>query len=79
MGNLLAELEVQLKSKNSEVSQNAKACKAIAEKLKELNDGVIWEREWSVLVQWDFRGNYPNEKWRKPTKIGEIFVKGLKM
>lgn len=79
MGNLLAELEVQLKSKNSEVSQNAKACKAIAEKLKELNDGVIWEREWSVLVQWDFRGNYPKEKWRKPTKIGEIFVKGLKM
>lgn len=74
MGKLLNRLEKQLKT---EYRQDAKDCIKIYNKLKELEDGHVWESSWSPLVDTIFRGFPSDERRFKPTEIGYFFLKGI--
>lgn len=76
---ITGKLKIQLESEDEIVRQDAKDCLTIANKLKELENGCIWSTQWQVLttVVWVGKvGNY-RQHWYKPSKIGEIFIKGL--
>lgn len=72
-------LKEQLKSKDEKAVQYAKDCIAIAEKLKEINgDGSVWSSQWLVFASVRWVGKYPNCTMQyKPSKIGEVFLKGI--
>ena len=75
MGKLLDRLEKQLKTENK---QDAEDCLKIYNKLKEMDNGRVWESKWTTLVSVKFVGTYPdNERRFKPTSIGYIFLKGI--
>lgn len=74
MGKLLDRLEKQL---NTEYKQDAEECIKIYNKLKELNNGSVWESQWNLLVDVTFKGFPSNERRYKPNKIGCVFLKGL--
>lgn len=76
MGKLLIRLEKQLKT---EYKQDAEDCLLIYNKLKETTNHV-WESDWNPLVNVEFIGGYPNYERRfKPTLLGTIFLKGIKI
>jgi hypothetical protein len=77
---LTEELKEQAKSADAKVAQDAKDCLAIAEKLKEINgDDYIWSSQWRVLTDVRWNGKYPHYTKRySPSKIGEVFLKGIK-
>ena len=74
---IIEELHTQLKSDDEKVRQDAKDCLTIANKLKELEDGHIWSTQWRVLTTVGWIGKVGYRRWYKPSKIGEIFIKGL--
>ena len=75
MGKLLNSLTRQLKTENK---QDAENCILIYNKLKELNNGSVWESSWNALVSTSFIGSYPNShRVSKPNGAGIIFIKGL--
>ncbi len=74
MGKLLDRLNKQLKT---EYKQDAKDCLIIYNKLKEMQDGHVWESAWNPLVTTIFKGFPSDERRFKPTEIGYIFLKGL--
>ena len=73
MGKLYNRLEKQLKT---EYKQDAEDCLKIYNTLKK-RTGHVWESAWNPLVTVEFLGNYPYERWYKPTSIGYIFLKGI--
>lgn len=77
MGKIANELNWQMGVAGLE--KQAQQCKAIYDKLKEMDGGHIWERKWSVLMKVCSRSNSDGkvEFYRAPTAIGEIFLKGL--
>lgn len=75
MGKLLDRLGAQLKT---DLSQDAKDCLIIYNKLKEIHNGHVWQSDWSPLVSTRFEGSYPNSRRIfKPTNVGYIFLKGI--
>ena len=75
MGKLLDTLNKQLKTEYKEDAEN---CLIIYNKLKDINNGHVWESNWNPLVSTSFIGNYPNtKKIYKPTNIGNVFLSGL--
>ena len=75
MGKLLDRLQYQLKT---EYKQDAENCIIVYNKLKEMNNGHVWESDWNPLVNTSFIGDYPNSKRiSKPTNIGNVFLNGL--
>lgn len=71
-------LKEQLKSKDEKLTQGAKDCLAIAEKLKELEDGHVWASQWNVLTDVVWVGKFPHcTSFYIPSKIGEVFLKGI--
>lgn len=75
---IIDELKIQLESEDEIVRQDARDCLTIANKLKELEDGRIWSTQWRVLTTVGWIGKVENyRRWYKPSKIGEIFIKGL--
>ena len=77
MGKIENELNKQMGVEGLE--KQAQQCKAIYDKLKEMDGGHLWDGEWSVLVKVCSRRNSDGkvEFYRAPTAIGEIFLKGL--
>lgn len=76
MGKLYDRLQKQLKLK--EHKKDAEDCLKICEKLKEMNDGHVWELSWNILTTFKFVGTYPNsEMIYKPSKEGYVFLKGI--
>jgi hypothetical protein len=76
MGKLYERLQKQLKSE--EYKKDAEDCLKIYEKLKELNEGSVWESSWNLLTTVKFVGTYPNsERIYKPSKEGYVFLKGI--
>lgn len=74
MGKTLTRLEKQLKT---EYKQDAEDCLKIYNKLKEMDNGHVWESKWKPLVDTIFKG-YPSDERRfKPTDMGRIFLKGI--
>jgi len=74
MGKLIERLEKQLKT---EYKDDAEGCIKIYNKLKELNNGHVWESQWNPLVDITFKG-FPNTERRyTPSNLGRIFLKGL--
>lgn len=77
MGKLYDRLQKQLKSE--EYKKDAEDCLKIYEKLKEMNDGKVWESSWNPLTKVTFVGTYPNsERIYKPSQEGYVFLKGIK-
>lgn len=77
MGKLYDRLQKQLKSE--EYKKDAEDCLKIYEKLKEMNDGKVWESSWNPLTTVKFVGTYPNsERIYKPSQEGYVFLKGIK-
>ena len=76
MGKLYNSLQRQLKF--DEYKEDAKDCLKIYEKLKELNNGSVWQSNWKPLVDVKFMGEYPNSiAIYKPNQMGYVFIKGL--
>lgn len=76
MGKLYDRLQKQLKSE--EYKKDAEDCIKIYEKLKEMNDGKVWELSWNPLTTVKFVGTYPNSmRIYKPSKEGYVFLKGI--
>lgn len=76
MGKLYDRLQKQLKSE--EYKKDAEDCLKIYEKLKEMNNGSVWESSWNPLTTVKFVGTYPNsESIYKPSKEGYVFLKGI--
>jgi len=59
----------------SRYSKEAEDCLKIWKFLADLDNGHVWQQKWDVLV----KHCYSRDKvhFFKPTKIGEIFLKGL--
>lgn len=78
MGKLMNYLQKQLKSEDAKIKKDAEDCIKIYEKLKEMNDGKVWESSWNPLTTVKFVGTYPNsERIYKPSKEGYVFLKGI--
>jgi len=76
MGKLYDRLQKQLKSE--EYKKDAEDCLKIYEKIKEMNNGKVWESSWNPLTTVKFVGTYPNsERIYKPSKEGYVFLKGI--
>lgn len=60
MGKLYDRLQKQLKSE--EYKKDAEDCLKIYEKLKEMNNGKVWESSWNPLTTVKFVGTYPNSE-----------------
>lgn len=75
MGKLYDNLQKQLKSE--EYKKDAEDCLKIYEKLKEMNNGSVWESSWNLLVKCEFIGSYPYFRAYKPTQEGYVFLKGI--
>lgn len=74
MGKLYNSLQRQLKF--DEYKEDAKDCLKIYEKLKELNNGNVWQSNWQPLVDVKFIGEYPNSiAIYKPNQMGYVFIK----
>lgn len=68
---LLRQLETEYKGE-------AKECIKVYDKLKELNNGSVWESEWRPLVFTLYIGTYPNSRRIfRLTPMGGIFLKGI--
>lgn len=74
MGKLYDRLQKQL---TTEYKNDAEDCLVIYEKIKELNDGHVWDSQWSPLVSVTFKGFPSDERRYKPTPIGYVFLKGI--
>lgn len=76
MGKLYDRLQKQLKSE--EYNKDAEDCLKIYEKIKEMNNGKVWESSWNPLTTVKFVGTYPNsERIYKPSQEGYVFLKGI--
>lgn len=76
MGKLMNYLQKQLQTE--EHKKDAEDCLKIYEKLKEMNNGSVWESSWNPLTTVKFVGTYPNyERIYKPSKEGYVFLKGI--
>lgn len=75
MGKLYDRLQKQLKSE--EYKKDAEDCLKIYEKLKEINNGSVWDTQWRTLVDAHFKGFPSDERTYKPTKMGYVFLKGI--
>ena len=76
MGKLYDRLQKQLKSEK--YKKDAEDCLKIYEKLKEMNNGKVWESSWNPLTDVKFVGTYPNsERIYKPSQEGYVFLKGI--
>lgn len=67
-------LELQLKTN---LKKDAEDCIKIKNKLKEL-DGAVWSSKWSILIDTKFKGFPYDERTYKPSKLGYIFLNGIK-
>ena len=59
MGKLYDRLQKQL---STEFKKDAEDCLKIYEKLKEMNNGKVWESSWNPLTTVKFVGTYPNSE-----------------
>ena len=75
MGKLYDRLQKQLKSE--EYKQDAEDCLKIYEKLKEMNNGSVWNLQWQQLVDTHFKGFPSDDRRYKPSPIGYVFLKGI--
>lgn len=76
MGKLYDRLQKQLESE--EYKKDAEDCLKIYEKLKEMNNGKVWESSWNPLTTVKFVGIYPNSmRIYKPSQEGYVFLKGI--
>lgn len=76
MGKLYDNIQKQLKSE--EFKKDAEDCLKIYEKIKEMNNGKVWESSWSSLTTVKTYGNYPHGlNVYKPSLMGYAFLKGI--
>ena len=77
MGKLYDRLQKQLKLE--EYKKDAEDCLKIYEKLKELNNGSVWDSDWRQLATiggW-IGDKYPKTMVYKPSKLGYELLKGI--
>lgn len=77
MGKLYDHLQKQLKSE--EYKKDAEDCLKIYEKLKEMNNGSVWDSDWRQLTTiggW-IGDKYPKTMVYKPSKLGYELLKGI--
>lgn len=72
----MAKIENKLNEqmKKEEFKHYAEQCLTIYNKLAEISDGHVWSNDWGTLVRVCSRERV---FYYRPTKIGEIFLKGL--
>ena len=75
MGKVYEALQKQLDTTDKIDAENSII---IYDKIRELCDGKVNERQWVTLTDCKCVGNYPNFRYvYKPSKIGVIFLKGI--
>jgi hypothetical protein len=77
MGKLYDRLQKQLKSE--EYKKDAEDCLKIYDKLKEMNNGSVWDSDWRQLITiggW-IGDKYPKTMVYKPSKLGYELLKGI--
>lgn len=75
MGKLYDSLQRQLNLE--EYRKDAEDCLFIYDKLKEMNNGNIWETQWNALVTVNFMGSYPYVRIYKPNNLGYTIIEGI--
>ena len=75
MGKLADRLNKQLKTEHK---KEAEDCIKIYNKLKEIDNGRVWESKWTPLVNVKFLGKYPYQYKYEPSVMGYIFLNGIK-
>ena len=74
MGKLFDRLQKQLQT---EFKKDAEDCLKIYDKLKEMNNGSVWDNQWRPLVDTIFKGFPSDERRFKPSNLGYVFLKGI--
>lgn len=74
MGKLYDKLQKQL---GTEFKKDAEDCLRIYEKLKEINNGSVWDTQWRQLVDTHFKGFPSDDRRYKPSKLGYELLKGI--
>ena len=74
MGKLYDRLQKQLQT---EFKKDAEDCLKIYDKLKEMNNGSVWDNQWRPLVDTIFKGFPSDERRFKPSNLGYVFLKGI--
>lgn len=75
MGKLYDRLQKQLQT---EFKKDAEDCIKMYNKLKEMNDGKVWESQWTPLIKVSYVGVYPRSiRVYKPSGVGYCFLKGI--
>lgn len=77
MGKLIDYLQKQLKSEDETIRKDGEDCLKIYEKLKEMDNGSVWESKWRPLVDTRFKGFPSSDRTYHPTAMGRIFLKGI--
>lgn len=72
MGKLYDRLTAQSMSK--EFGKEARECIKIYNKLKEINNGSVWDSQWNILVDKVFT---LKQMYYRPSKVGQTFLRGV--
>nr|DAM02227.1 MAG TPA: hypothetical protein [Caudoviricetes sp.] len=72
MSKINDQLQEQLKT---EYKKEAEDCIRIYNKLKEISEWHVWRSNWDVLI--DVTTFISNTPVYKPSRVGEIFLKGI--
>ena len=68
------QLDLQRKSSNPTIRDAALKSLTIYNAVCDLSEGHVWDSDWSTLIK---LASCEGEFYRKPTKIGEIFLLGI--
>lgn len=67
-----------LRQLETEYKEEAEECIRVYDKLKELNNGSVWQSQWTLLVSTQYVGSYPNSHIiSRLTPVGRIFFNGI--
>ena len=76
MGKLKERLLSQ--AKHEDRKNDAIQCLEIYDALNKINNGKVWSSQWQILVDVKSAGFESDDRIYYPSKIGLIFLKGLK-
>ncbi len=70
--------QLQKQSELKDLREDALNCIKIYEKLKEINNGSVWSSQLQILISTYFEGYPSTKRWYKPSKVGSVFLRGIK-
>ena len=72
---LREQLEQQSRSDDNIVRENSLKCLTLYIAIADLYEGHVWDSDWSAVAK--LASNHKGQFYWKPTKIGELVLRGL--